>query len=101
MGRSSRWSDLTPGVLPGDRTRPAIEDTPQQGTVIAVTSAGARVEVTGIRTQVCGPMPWSLGAYDTPALAISGGFAPRVGDRCLVVFAGAGIGDPWLVAWWR
>jgi hypothetical protein len=46
-------------------------------------------------------MPWSLGAYDTPALAISGGFAPRVGDRCLVVFAGTGIGDPWLVAWWR
>ena len=56
-----------------------------------LTAAGVKFELDATPGHAYGPAPWSLGSYATAALAIVGGYKPLVGDRCLVVFAGAGI----------
>ena len=95
------FSALTPGVLPGARTAPPIQDSPQLATTLSVAAVGVKFELDATPGHAYGPAPWCLGSYATPALAITGGFAPTAGDRCLVVFAGAGIGSPIVLAWWR
>ena len=92
---------FTPGVLPGARTAPPIQDSPQLAKVLSVTAAGVKFELDATPGHAYGPAPWSLGSYATAALAIVGGYKPLVGDRCLVVFAGAGIASPVVVSWWR
>jgi len=98
------WRDvdpLTPGLVRGDvDTGPSGWDSVEVGRVKAVAAAGATVVLAGAPLVEWGPAPWSLGAADTPAAAIADGAAPRVGDRCLVAFAGADH-VPWLLAWWR
>ena len=95
------WSRSQGGVLPATQSVLPVQDTPQQATVLSVTAAGVMFELDATPGHSYGPAPWSLGAYATPALAITGGFRPIVGDRCLVVFAGAGIATPWVLGWWR
>lgn len=97
----SKFTQHTPGMPRGRARALPVQDTPQLGTVLAVTAAGVEVEIDGLRTQSCGPAPWSLGTHDTTAAAITAGDCPRTGDRCLVVFAGTGIAAPVVVAWWR
>jgi hypothetical protein len=96
------WSASQPGVLPGQDTALRVQDIPQTGRAVDVTTAGVRVELGGNQRGVLyGPARWNLASYDTPADAIAGGWCPRPGDTVLVVFAGLGIEDPWIVAWWR
>lgn len=95
------WSDSQPGVFPGANREPRFEDVPQIGTVLTVAASGVRVEVDGQPGIAFGPAPWSLGSYDTAALALAGGWHPRVGDRVLVTFAGVGVQTPVVTAWWR
>jgi hypothetical protein len=90
------------GVLPGQTEAPRLQDTPQTGTVVDCTAAGARIELGGDqRGYLYGPARWGLGSYATPAAAIIGGHYPHPGDTVLLVFAGVGIEDPWICAWWR
>ena len=96
-----RFSRFTPGVLPGERTAPPIQDVPQLATVLSVTAAGVKFELDATPGHAYGPAPWSLGSHATFALAIAGGYKPLAGDRCLVVFAGSGISSPVCLAWWR
>lgn len=96
------WSISQPGVLPGESHAPRLQDQPQVGRVVDVTAAGARVELGGSQRGVLyGPARWNLGSYNTPALAIAAGHYPRPGDTAVIVFAGVGIEDPWVVGWWR
>lgn len=96
-----RFSQFTPGIFPGQHDEPRLQDVPQVGTVRGVSAKGAVVEIDGQRGVTYGPAPWSLGSYSTAALAITGGFYPHTGDRCLIVFAGVGVETPILLAWWR
>jgi hypothetical protein len=81
---------------------PRLQDLPQVARVVDVSVAACRVELGGSQRGVLyGPARWNLGQYDTPALAIAAGHYPRPGDVVLIVFAGAGIEDPWVVSWWR
>lgn len=95
------WSVDQGGVFPDENREPRFQDVPQAGKVLSCTAAGVRVELDGSPGIAFGPAPWNLGSYDTPALALTGGFHPRVGDRCLVVFAGIGVAAPWVVSWTR
>lgn len=95
------YSTLTPGVMPGSRSAPPIQDAPQTARVVSVTAAGVVFELDATKGHSYGPAPWCIGSYATPALAVAGGFYPHVGDTCLVVFAGAGIDTPWVLAWSR
>lgn len=58
----------------------------EQGTVIAVTDAGVRFTLDAF--------PSTTGFGPAPCVG-----TPDVGDKCLVAFAGAGIGQPWVVSW--
>jgi hypothetical protein len=64
------------GVLPGQHEEPRFQDAPQVGRVVAVSAKGATVELDGQRGWQYGPAPWSLGSYDSFALALIGGFHP-------------------------
>lgn len=99
MGRE--WSEFTPGTLPGASTALPLQSGVQQGKVLSVTSAGVKFSLDATPQSAYGPAPWSLGSYATAATAITGGFKPAVGDRCLVAFAGRGIETAWIVGWWR
>jgi hypothetical protein len=52
-----------------------------------------------------GPAPWPVSRVEP---AVSGADAPHdhaetkpsAGDRCLVVFEGEGVSNPWCVGWW-
>lgn len=92
---------LTPGVMPGSRSAPSIQDTPQTARVISVTAKGVVFELDATPGHSYGPAPWSLGSFVSAAAAIVGGHYPHIGDRVLVVFAGAGIDTPIVLAWWR
>lgn len=89
------------GVLPGQHDEPRFQDAPQVGRVVAVSAKGATVELDGQRGWQYGPAPWSLGSYDSFALALAAGYGPRPGDRALVLFAGVGVETPVVTAWWR
>lgn len=95
------WSISQPGVLPGQSETPPLQDLPQAGRVVDVGPAGARVELTAQRGVLYGPARWNLGGHANAAAAITAGDYPRPGDAVLVVFAGVGIEDPWVVACWR
>lgn len=94
----TRFGRLTSGVLA--MPEPATTYEPSQGVVLAVSASGALVVLDEATTASWGPCPWSLGSSGDAAAAIADGFAPRVGDRCLVVFAGSDH-VPWVVSWWR
>lgn len=98
---SKEWSIDQGGVFPGANREPRFQDVPQAGTVLTITAKGVRVELDGQPGIAFGPAPWSLGTYNTAALALAAGYAPRVGDRVLVVFAGIGVQTPVVTAWWR
>lgn len=98
---AKQWSVDMPTVLPGEADEPRLSDLPQTGRVVDVTAAGARVELDGQRGVLYGPASWSLGAYASPDAAILAGHYPHPDDRVVVVFAGAGIGSPWVLAWTR
>lgn len=72
----------------------------EEGRILDVSTAGATVELVAHPKVSWGPAPWSLGLYGSVSAAITAGFAPQVGDRCLVAFAGADH-TPWLLAWTR
>ena len=97
----TRWGEFTPGVLPGQTAAPTLQDSPQQARVLSVTAGGVTFELDATPGHAYGPAPWLVGSYASAAAAISAGFAPHVGDRCLVVFAGTGMTTPWISAWAR
>ena len=76
-----------------------MQDVPQLGRVLSVTGKGALVELDARRGASYGPAPWTVGSYDTLTLALADGFAPRVGDRVVVVFPVVGIESP-VIVWW-
>ena len=94
---------LTPGVLPGQSRaeQTSLADSPQQAKVLTVTSKGATVELTRMPGVELGPAAWGLGSYATVTAAITAGYAPHVGDACVVVFAGRDLQHPWVLAWTR
>lgn len=98
---SNRFGPLTPGVLPGARTAPPVQDSPQQATVLSVSTKGVVFVLDATPGHSYGPAPWCLGSAATPAAAIAAGFVPLAGDRCLVLFTGLGLAAPWVAAWWR
>jgi hypothetical protein len=65
-------------------------DGPQEGTILPGASIGsARVLVPAFsQTLALGPAPLPFGLD----------VAPAPGTRCLVLFVGVGVGDPWIVA---
>jgi hypothetical protein len=96
------WSISQPGVLPGQGETPRLQDLPQTGRAVDATAAGVRVELAGTQSGVLyGPARWNLGSYPSPTAAILAGHYPHPDDTVLIVFAGVGIEDPWVVAWWR
>lgn len=78
-----------------------LHDVPQVGRVATVSAAGAMVVIDAMPGLKYGPCPWNLGVHDTPTDAVTAGFAPRVGDRVLLIFAGVGVQAPVIAAWWR
>lgn len=94
-----RFDALTPGLLSGESARGGF-DSVAQGKIRAVSSEGATFVLPGAPMHDFGPAPWSLGAANSAGTAITAGFAPRPGDRCLVAFAGVDR-VPWVLAWWR
>lgn len=87
------------------RTERRQYDGPQPASVLRVTGGKLFVELDAAHGLEIGPCAWSrplaahshsitggqTGTYDPPA--------PPAGTRCLVLFAGRGIADPWVVAW--
>jgi len=101
MADPSKFSRFTPGLTPPQVTALAPQDMPQVATITAVSAAGAMFELALTPGHAYGPAPWGIGGYATVAAAITAGYKPHVGDRALIVFAGAGFGTPWIVAWYR
>lgn len=99
MATARKFGRLTPGVHA--EPPPMLHDVPQLGVVSAVSAAGAMVVVDAMPGLEYGPCPWGLGSHDTPQAAVAAGFAPRHGDRVLLVFAGVGVSAPVVTAWWR
>lgn len=101
MADPGKFSRLTPGVTA--EPLPARQDGAQDAVALSTSAAGVRFRLVddGPHGPAYGPAPWCLGSYNTAALAVIGGFCPRPGDRCVVVFAGAGTGTPWVLAWFR
>lgn len=99
MSTARKFGRLSPGVF--TERAPMLHDVPQTGRVKAVSAAGAMVVIDAMPDVTYGPCPWGLGSYDTPSDAVTAGFAPRPGDRALIVFAGIGVQTPVVVSWWR
>ncbi len=96
-----RFLEFGVQALPGQHGEPRLQDVPQLGKVLSVSSKGALVELDARKGEFYGPAPWCIGSYDALALALAAGFAPRVGDRVVVMFAGVGIDAPVIQVWWR
>ncbi len=64
-------------------------DGPQEGRILAgATTTSARVTIPAYSTAVAfGPCPLPPGLTEAPA----------AGTRCLILFVGAGTGNPWIV----
>ncbi|GAB6901872.1 hypothetical protein [Kineosporia succinea] len=98
MGRGG-FDPLGPGVIPGSTTGDGF-DSVEVGRVKKTTAAGATFVLPGSPAHAWGPARWSLGGYDTAQDALDDGYGPRVGDTCLVAYAGSDH-EPWILAWWR
>ena len=96
-----KFSRFTPGVTPGQPYATPPQDLPSIGTVTKVTATGVWFTVPWTPQHEYGPAPWGLGQYASVAAAVTAGYQPRVGDRALIVFAGAGYGNPWVLSWTR
>lgn len=74
-------------VLYPDAREPEPQVRPfEQGIVLGVSDAGVRFTLDSF--------PPTVGFGPAPCVG-----TPDVGDKCLVAFAGAGVGEPWVVAW--
>lgn len=65
-------------------------DGPQEGVIVSATTTQATVMVPAFSSVYALPNPAVL-----PAWVVS---APPAGTRCLVLFVGSGVDDPWVVA---
>lgn len=112
---TDRFDRNVMAVLSGGRRPPAVPSPPWppvEGKVKAVLPAGVTftVEAYDGGTHEFGPAPWHRGAAaatdaDGPAVGsepphVHAAAPPAVGARCLVIFVGSGIEQPWVVAWW-
>lgn len=87
MSALEGFNQLLTGKQQAKPTRPTG---PHEGVVLDVvgnTAVVHQISVFGRDTRF-GPMPF--GRTDTP---------PEVGDRCVVLFLGSGIGKAWLLTW--
>lgn len=80
-------------------------DGPQPASVVRVTGSQLFVELDSARGLEIGPCAWSR-PLAPHSHSITGGTTgtytpppPAVGTRCLVLFAGRGVSDPWIVGW--
>lgn len=81
-------------------------DGPQPATVLRVTGGQLFVELDAAAGLEVGPCFWSRPAahsHSDPdgATGTYNPADPAAGTRCLVLFAGAGVTDPWVVAFDR
>ena len=87
--------------LPG--RAPRQYPAPQVATVLRADADGLYVTLTGRDDEQIGPCSWSHPGPHTHTLSnqsVAGYFDPDLppqGTRCLVLFAGSGIEDPWVV----
>ena len=94
-------------------TPPAVQSRgPQRGTIREVTPDGVMFVIDSYDKgkHVFGPAPYPR--YGTEPAGDHGGHPgasgnhdhawtePQPGQDCLVVFAGEGIEDPWVLVWW-
>lgn len=90
-------------LFAGTPARPPRQfDGPQEGAVLSVSPAGelfVTVDALGRDVRV-GPCRWArpLEAHQHGAGTLYTPPLPPVGTRCLVLFAGAGAGRPWVAA---
>ena len=101
MSDLRKFSRRTPGIMPGETDAAQPQDLPQLAKITKVDATGARFTLAVSGDHEYGPAPWGLASYATVAASITGGGYPHVGDTALVVFAGAGIGHPVVLSWWR
>lgn len=77
---------------------------PSPAKVLRVTSGALYVELDAVPGLEIGPVKWGKPATHThsdPDGATGANAVPNppAGTRCLILFAGEGIADPWLGAW--
>lgn len=94
-------------VIFGRSTQPRVTPTPPaEGRVLSVANDGMRFTIPTWDSgrHVFGPAPWPAtvvvehtSADDTHTHEV---VQPKPGDRCLVVFVGIGIKNPWVIGWW-
>lgn len=98
---ATKFTQFTRGVFPGQERSLPFHEATQIFVVVSVSNKGAMVESSRMAGLKYGPAAWCLGPYDDVDEAILNGQCPRVGDKCVVVFAGVGVTDPVILAWWR
>lgn len=92
-------------IVLGKRTAPPQFDGPQPATVLKVIGSDLYVELEAVDGLEVGPCAWSRPAghfHTNPEGGSTGTVSastPPAGTRCLVVFAGAGVTDPWVIGW--
>ena len=96
-----KFTRHTAGILPGETTAAQPSDLPQIARIVKADATGAWFELLAAPGHAYGPASWGLAAHASVAASILAGGYPHVGDTALVVFAGAGIGQPVIASWWR
>lgn len=73
-----------------------------EGTVVAVTPAGMtfRVKSWDGGKHVFGPAPWPMSRVESSGGHDHAETLPAAGARCLVLFLGDGISNPWVIGVW-
>lgn len=81
---------------------PESPDVFVEGSIVAVTAAGMtfRVKDWDGGKHVFGPAPWPMSRVESASGHDHLETTPSAGARCLVLFLGSGIGNPWVIGVW-
>lgn len=73
-----------------------------EGSVVSITAAGLtfRVKEWDGGKHVFGPAPWPMSRVESASAHDHAETKPSAGDRCLVLFLGSGISNPWVIGVW-
>lgn len=79
----------TQRVMLAQKPKLAAFDGPQEGVIVTADAGAGTVTVT---------VPAVGGTTYGYQASLARGLDPAAGDRCLVLFVGSGVGNPWVVA---
>lgn len=105
------------GRRPHGQPAPRQFDGPQEGIIKSVSAAGIKFTIPDFDPhQLFGPAKYtkvaiedvSTHTHTNPEGGNTGasgahdhaGTTPPVGAKCLVIWAGSGVGRPWVIGWW-